>query len=79
MPAASYARVAQLFVQKGAHIWGKFDDSTGELQLHESQQEDSDDLINIAVLMTVLNGGEVFLLENGQLPAESSIAAIMRY
>lgn len=79
VPAASYGRVAQLFVQKGAHVWGRFDESTAEIQLHETQQADSEDLMDNAVLMTVLNGGEVFLLEQGQLPAESTIAAIMRY
>ena len=79
VPAAHYGRVAQLFVQKGTHLWGTFDDATGEMQVHDQQQEHSEDLMDTAVLMTILNGGEVFLMENGRMPAESTIAAIMRY
>lgn len=79
IPAAHYGRVSHLFVQKGAHIWGSFDENTSELQLLEEQQAESEDLVDHAAIMTFLTGGEVFLLEKDQMPADSPVAAILRY
>ena len=79
VPAAYYGRVAHLFVQKGAHIWGTFDEMANELKLHESETEGGEDLIDNAVEKTLQTGGEVYLVEQGEMPAEAPIAAIMRY
>ena len=79
IPAAYYGQVAHLFVQRGAHIWGTFDEMANELQVQESETEASEDLIDNAVVKTLQMGGDVYLLEAGQMPAEAPIAAIMRY
>lgn len=79
VPAAYYGRIAHLFVQKGAHIWGTFDAMANELKLHESEAEGGEDLIDNAVEKTLQTGGEVYLVEQGEMPAEALIAAIMRY
>ena len=79
VPATHYGRVSHLFVSKGEHIWGTFDEMANELQMHETQQEGSEDLIDNAVVKTLATGGEVFLLDKEQMPAESPIAALMRY
>jgi hypothetical protein len=79
IPGTYYSRVSYLFVQKGAHIWGTFDEMSNEIKLHETQQEDSEDLIDNAVVKTLATGGDVFVLEKEKMPADSTIAAIFRY
>jgi len=79
IPATHYAQVSHLFVCKGEHIWGTFDEMTNELQFHDTANESGEDLIDNAVVKTLATGGEVFLLEKEKMPAESQLAAIMRF
>ena len=75
IPAAHYGQISHLFVQKGARIMGRFDEMNNKLE----RTEDGDDLVDVAVAKTLLSGGEVFLLEKEQMPAESELAAVLRY
>jgi hypothetical protein len=79
IPATYYAQVSHLFVTKGEHIWGTFDEMANELQVHATPDEDGEDLIDKAVVKTLANGGEVFLLDKERMPVETQIAALMRY
>ena len=79
IPATYYAKVSQLFVCKGAHLWGHFDEMSNELTFHDTPDEDGEDLIDNAVVKTFANGGEVFLLDKEKMPADCQIAALMRY
>lgn len=79
VPAAYYGKVSHLFVCKGEHIWGKFDENRNELLFHDSQDTGGDDLLDNAVEKTILMGGEVFILDKEQMPVDSQLAAIMRY
>jgi hypothetical protein len=79
IPAAHYKQVWHLFVLKNEHIWGSFDEVKNELIIHETQQDGDECLIDKSIIKTVLNGGEVHLLDKDQMPADSKIAAVMRY
>lgn len=79
IPAAHYGRISQLFVLQGEHLWGSFDEMNNELTLHESQQQGDECLVDKAVIKTLLNGGEVFILTEDKMPARSKMAALMRY
>jgi hypothetical protein len=79
IPAAHYKQVWHLFVQKGEHIWGTFDEMNNKLTVHETQLEGDECLIDRAVIKTILNGGEVHVLPKDRMPGESKIAALMRY
>ncbi len=80
IPAAYYSRVWHLFVRQGEHLWGKFDELNNKLDIHESQQQGDEDLIDKAIIRTILNAGEVHILENSEMPVPgASIAALMRY
>ncbi len=79
IPAAYYGRVSHLFVCKGYHSWGSFDEMANEIKLHETQNAESEDLIDNAVVKTLATGGEVFLLDKEKMPAGSMVAALMRY
>jgi hypothetical protein len=79
IPATYYGQVSHLFVCKGEHIWGTFDEMTNELKFHDSPDENGEHLIDNVVVKALATGAEVFLLEKEQMPAETSIAALMRY
>jgi hypothetical protein len=79
IPAAYYSRISQLFVQRGGQIWGTFDEHANELVIHDKQEENDDSLLDKAVMKTILNGGEVFILGKEEMPVQSKLAALMRY
>ncbi len=79
VPASFYAQISDLFVCKGEHIWGKFNDADNVLEIHSEKQEDDECLIDLAAAKTYANGGAVHLLEKEKMPKESVIAAFMRY
>ncbi len=79
IPASYYSQVATLFVTKGEHIWGTFDEMANELKFHDTPDEGGEDLIDNAVEKTLANGGEVFLLKKEKMPADCQIAALMRF
>jgi hypothetical protein len=79
IPATYYSQVSHLFVCKGEHIWGSFDEMSNELNFHDTPDEGGEDLIDNAVVKTLANGGEVFLLDKEKMPADTQIAALMRF
>lgn len=79
IPAAHYGRVANLFIRNGANIWGRFDEISNVLTIHDQKQPEDECLLDRAAIRTLLTGGEVFLLDKEQMPANSPIAALMRY
>ncbi len=79
IPAAYYSRISQLFIVKDAQIWGTFNEQENKLTVHEQQEEQDDSLIDKAVMKTILNGGDVFIVDKENMPAQGSMAALMRY
>jgi hypothetical protein len=79
IPASYYGKVSHLFVRKGAHVWGTFDEMKNELIIHQQEESNSEDLIDNAVEKTFLNGGEVFLVDAEEMPSDGEIAAVFRY
>ena len=79
IPAAHYGRISELFVLKGEHIWGTFDEMNNQLTIHQNQEEGDECLIDKSVIKTLLNGGEVFILPADKMPGGSKLAALMRY
>lgn len=79
IPASFYKQVSDLFAEKGAHIWGKFDEQSNTLTVHEEKQDGDECLINLAVVNTLMNGGDVHILDADRMPKQAVIAATMRY
>jgi len=77
--AAHYSQVRTLFVRKGTHLWGNFDDINRITEIHDSRQEHDDCLIEKAAVLTILHGGEVFILDEEQMPKEAVVAALLRF
>lgn len=76
---AYYGRVDQLFVAVGVQEWGQFDPQENDLQVHEEAQPGDEDLLNVAAVQTILNGGKVYAVPPDAVPDEARVAAVFRY
>lgn len=79
LPAAYQGRVYYLFVPTDVQKWGSFNPEKNVLTLHENPQSGDHNLINLVVVQTILNGGNVYVLNSSEMPDGSSIAALLRY
>jgi hypothetical protein len=79
IPDAYYQRIDTLFVPIKQHIWGKFDLDNSTVELHPEAEPDDEDMLDFAVIHTILNGGKVYTLEPEAMPSGVKVAAICRY
>ncbi|HEY9800213.1 MAG TPA: hypothetical protein V6D25_07630 [Leptolyngbyaceae cyanobacterium] len=77
--AAYYQRVDSLIVPVGQQIWGTFDPDTLAVDLHPEPQPEDGDILDLAAIHTLLNGGTVYAVEPEQMPDGKPVAAIFRY
>ncbi len=77
--ASYYGRVDSLFVPIGEQSWGWFNEERDTVHHSTEQQDGEHDLINMAAIKTLLQGGNVYALEKDTMPNDSAIAAIFRY
>lgn len=77
--AAANGRVDSLFVTTGKQVWGFYNPRSEEVHVHEKEEAGDDDLLDVAAIQTVLNGGTVFAVKEDEIPGGSSIAANFRY
>jgi hypothetical protein len=75
LKAAHQARIAYLFIGEGATYEGRFDQSA--MKVHNDGI--TEDLLNLAALRTIANGGEVWVTVPGRIPEQAPMAAIFRY
>ncbi|NJL29941.1 MAG: hypothetical protein HC897_19615 [Thermoanaerobaculia bacterium] len=79
VPAAHQGRVEALFVAVDPERWGRFDPTTGEVELHEEPLDGDEDLLDAAAFHTLAHRGAVFGLETAKVPDGSLAAAVLRY
>jgi hypothetical protein len=79
IPAAHYGRVETLFTSLGMQKWGRFDASKNSLEQHREFQQGDQDLLDLAAVQTLLNGGVVYALEPENMPDSNLLAAVLRY
>ena len=86
IPAAYFQRVETLFVPIDKTVWGVFDPERNSVQIHAQQETGDEDLLDLAALHTLTNGGTVYAVEQGDVPEHKAIpterfaiAAILRY
>jgi len=77
--AAYYGRISYLFVQKDAHVWGRFNEETGDIRLTDKGKENAENLADRAVAKTIETGGSVFILDKHDMPGTGVMAAVFRY
>lgn len=77
--AAYNGRVDYLFLSaNGDQRWGKFDSDAQAVDLHDSREEEDEDLLDLAAVYTLLNNGTVYSVENDEMK-EKIISAVFRY
>jgi hypothetical protein len=79
LAAAFQGRVAALFVDTQCEEWGSYDAENGRMVLTPTQQDNSEDLLNLAAVQTYLHDGSVFAVDRKHIPSDSPIAAQLRY
>ncbi len=77
--AAHQGRVDVLFVAVGVQMWGRLDPDTGTVHVHQDPEAGDEDLLDLAAIQTILNGGTVYPVEPEQTPAGAPLAAVFRY
>lgn len=77
--AAHHGRVAVLFVSLGDQIWGHYEPDENRVHIHPEKQPGDKDLLDLAAIETLFNGGEVFAVEREQVPEGAPLAAVFRY
>ena len=77
--AAHHGRVDVLFVAVGVQAWGRFDPTTDTVHLHEEPGSGDEDLLDLAAIQSILNGGTVYAVEPDQVPDHAHLAAVFRY
>ena len=79
VPAAVDARIDTLIVGLGEQQWGSFDAQNRTLELHDEQQSGDEDLLDLAAVQTLLNGGKVYAVPKEEVPDGGLVAAVYRY
>jgi hypothetical protein len=82
LEAAVTGRVEVLFLRQDGQAWGQFDETTLTATLHDEPQPGDTSLIDQAALLTLRNGGEVYVLDEVDLLADKepvSITALFRF
>lgn len=80
VPAAGDGRIETLFVASGQRRWGSYDEEQRSIGLHDEPGGGRRDLLDLAAVRTIANGGKVFVVEPAEVPAEGEpLAAIFRY
>ncbi|MTJ12739.1 hypothetical protein FJR11_09070 [Anabaena sp. UHCC 0187] len=77
--AAYFQRVETLFVPIDKTVWGVFNPEGNSIQIHAQQEIGDEDLLDLAALHTLTNGGTVYAVAQGDVPEHKAIAAILRY
>lgn len=74
---AYYGKIDSLFIEKDSEKRGFFDHDTEKIEVKNNSK--SIDLYNEAAVHTIMNGGEIYILNKKEMPANEKIAAIYRY
>ncbi|MEA5509889.1 hypothetical protein VB715_08945 [Crocosphaera sp. UHCC 0190] len=79
VPAAYFERVETLFIPIGENVWGVFDPEKNSVQIHPQREVGDEDLLDLAALHTLTNGGTVYAVAQEDVPEHQAIAAVLRY
>ena len=79
VPAAAQGRVEKLVVAPGVQVWGNYIADRGTVELYGERAAGSEDLMDLAAIQTLLNGGVVYIVEPEAIPDNSSVVALLRY
>ena len=73
------ARIDTLIVGVGEQVWGSYDVASRKLERHDAQQPESEDLLDLAAVHTLINGGTVYAVPAEHVPDGGSVVATYRW
>jgi len=79
VPAAHRGRVETVIVPVGVQVWGGFDRVSGRVEIHAGYEPGDDDMLDLAALSTILNGGEAYAVAPEDVPGHALVAAVFRF
>jgi hypothetical protein len=79
IPAAYHGRIETLLFARSVQLWGLFDTLSDRVELREHEEPGIDELLGLAASYVLLNGGNVFTVDQDEMPDASKVAAIFRY
>ncbi|NJL94304.1 MAG: hypothetical protein HC915_11570 [Anaerolineae bacterium] len=79
LTAAYQGRVRALMVSEDDQCWGTFDPLRLRADINTAPQPGDEDLLDLAVALTLRNGGEVHAMPGANLPDDAPLAAVYRY
>jgi Bacterial archaeo-eukaryotic release factor family 3 len=79
IPAAHEGRVLTLLVSDSSETTGSFDEATYTVKGRETGSSEDEDLVNDAVVQTILHAGHVFVVPNSKMPNGAPLSAIFRF
>jgi len=79
LEGAGHGRVEVLFVAEGAWKWGRVAPDGTIVRSEGTEGGAEEDLINLASVRTLLNGGSVYALERDRMPRGEEMCALYRY
>jgi len=77
--AAEEGRVDTVFVSAGEPVWGIFDPTHRVIRIDQVATAENEDLLNLAALRTLAQGGDVRLLPEDLRDTLGPVAALYRY
>lgn len=80
IPSALDGRIDSLIIQKGTDIYGTYDPTKNKVKVDAIDKTDNTSLLNKAAIETIEHDGDVYLVEEEDLPVnESRVNAVYRY
>ena len=80
IPAAIQGRIDTLFIRKGDKVYGTYNAKNNCVILDSEKDEINISLINLAAINTLLQGGNVFIMETQDMPHNKRpLNAIFRF
>jgi hypothetical protein len=60
-------------------VWGGFDPGNDKVNVHEPPEPGDEDLLDLAVIQTLINRGAVYAVMPEEVPGQAILAAVLRY
>jgi hypothetical protein len=80
---AVHGRIDTLFIAPGEPVWGTYDEVKAAAEVHDDYRRGDDDLINLAAIKTISQGGTVYVSNYNGLGevnnGSSNVKALFRY
>lgn len=79
LAAAYIGQIESLFIDNEVSKWGKFDHSTNTIEINEKKDNNDEDLLEYASILTLSRGGKVYAVDRDKVPNGETVAAVLRY